>query len=817
MLNSIKFFCIAVLGLCTFASLAQITLPIVPVGNPDNPPDARHAFGDLPNRFGSVPYTFYMGATEVTNAQYTVFLNAVAGVDTYGLYNPDMAFVPGGGIIRTGFPTRTYSVIPGRENHPVTYVSYFDALRFANWLHNGQPTGGQNNATTEGGAYTITASGVTNNSIERNSNWLWAIPTENEWYKAAFHQPSTSPGGPAGNYWYFGTSTDFISPAIAHYGNSVTDSCPVTTYAPNYWGVYGMAGNLWEWNDTNFAPASPLIRGMRGGYRCCDDWNLASIYGRGSNIADNEWQHGTFRIVARNACQTPGAATSIATPSPTLCDRVRITWNPAPNATGYTVFRSNVNNFSTAFQLGSVSSSPFDDLTATPGQPSFYWVRPFSPCGNGPVSVPISAYRPGQITAAPTVNASDWTSCTQVSISWSAVPNAEWYIIYRSLTSNFADAAVFFSAATGTSYPDLTALPNVNYYYFVQGNNTCNVPGPISLANVGSRLGPPQPPTGFAANPTCTAIQLSWNALPNVSEYVLYRHTSDNLSTASFLASTFSPGFSDTTAVAGTRYYYWLRGENGCNPITFSSSVTAQRTARPAIPTGLTATDGTLCSSVNVTWNASPLATTYTVHRATVNNFANATTIATVSQNAYLDTATAGTTQYFYWVRAVNSCGNSAQSSSNSGFASLSAVVTSNPDDLAIYEGETAIFTITSANASSYRWRRNGVNLSDNANISGATTRTLTITAVTPADEGEYRCFITGACDSDLSGIATLTLLPPPCPGDYNQDGGIDGSDIAAFFDDWVAGAPRADTNLDGGIDGSDIDTFFISWSSGSC
>jgi hypothetical protein len=56
-----------------------------------------------------------------------------------------------------------------------------------------------------------------------------------------------------------------------------------------------------------------------------------------------------------------------------------------------------------------------------------------------------------------------------------------------------------------------------------------------------------------------------------------------------------------------------------------------------------------------------------------------------------------------------------------------------------------------------------------------------------------------------------------PCPADYNQDGGVDGDDIAPFFTDWSNGADRADVNYDGGVDGSDVAAFFAIWSSGGC
>jgi len=59
-----------------------------------------------------------------------------------------------GGIARAGSPgSYTYSPIAGRQDMPVNYVSFYNSLRFANWLHSGQPSGAQDGTTTEDGAY----------------------------------------------------------------------------------------------------------------------------------------------------------------------------------------------------------------------------------------------------------------------------------------------------------------------------------------------------------------------------------------------------------------------------------------------------------------------------------------------------------------------------------------------------------------------------------------------------------------------------------------------------------------------------------------
>ena len=56
---------------------------------------------------------------------------------------------------------------------------------------------------------------------------------------------------------------------------------------------------------------------------------------------------------------------------------------------------------------------------------------------------------------------------------------------------------------------------------------------------------------------------------------------------------------------------------------------------------------------------------------------------------------------------------------------------------------------------------------------------------------------------------------PNPCPGDYNDDGGVDGDDVIAFFADWDMGIINADLTNDGGVDGDDVIFFFERWDSG--
>jgi len=246
---------------------AEVTFEWVAVGNAGNGADPLNS-GSVPG-IGSVTYNYRIAKHEVTHEQYAEFLNAVAATDTNSLY---AGFMQGGsgGILQSGSPgSFTYSTRPNMSNKPVNWVSFFDAMRFVNWLHNGQPTGLQDSTTTENGVYTI-SDGV---SEARAAAARFFIPTENEWYKAAYHQPLNE-GGDTDDYWLYATRSNSL-PTIAT-ANSVGDiSNPganvanhtfgadwngenqnVTTVgsagalSDSFHGTADQSGNIWEFTET---------------------------------------------------------------------------------------------------------------------------------------------------------------------------------------------------------------------------------------------------------------------------------------------------------------------------------------------------------------------------------------------------------------------------------------------------------------------------------------------------------------------------------------------------------------------------------------
>ncbi len=353
---------LAVVVACISLSPAHaVTIDWVTVGDPGNAADTTG--------YGAVGYEYQIGKYEVTIQQYTDFLNAAAKSDPYSLYDTSMASnLNIAGISRSGTSGGySYSVIGpfgitpagarSSGNRPITCVSWFDAARFANWMHNGQGTG-----STETGAYTIstgqitaasrtdgvntytlaapstlsvgdqvavtglvgtafnvrgivtsvagsqftmantnsdavaTGSGsMTGASATASSNAQFYIPTENEWYKAAYYSPVLNSG--SGGYWVYATQSNaapgntigsganqanYMSVVSGTALNAVTQSVNFTlsqnyltdvgafTNSASYYGTFDQSGNVREWNaviagTTSGSPGSS--RGSRGG-----DW-----------------------------------------------------------------------------------------------------------------------------------------------------------------------------------------------------------------------------------------------------------------------------------------------------------------------------------------------------------------------------------------------------------------------------------------------------------------------------------------------------------------------------------------------------------------
>ena len=232
---------------------------------------------------GSVTYTFVISKYDTTNEQYAAFLNAVDpnGSNALGLYNTNMATDQNNGGISfvSGNPSGSKYMVKtaggyggdGFANKPVVYVSFFSALRFANWLNNGRGSG-----STETGAYTLlggTPTPTNGLTVTRNAGATIFLPSENEWYKAAYYNPATSRyfAYPAGTSAPTVCAAPGVTPNAANCGNAVEKLTNVGGYtgSASPYGSFDQGGNVLQWNEEGDEPTSiARRRGIRGG-----SWN----------------------------------------------------------------------------------------------------------------------------------------------------------------------------------------------------------------------------------------------------------------------------------------------------------------------------------------------------------------------------------------------------------------------------------------------------------------------------------------------------------------------------------------------------------------
>ena len=288
------------------------SIELVPVGNAGNIGDDAEMMEDGTSGYGRVDYDYQIGTYEVTGAQYTEFLNAVAATDPYGLWTPNWTTDTSCQIIRSGSDgTYTYSVAADYANRPANFISWADAARFCNWLANGQPTGAPSAATTEDGSYIL--NGATTDevlmTVMRRPDATYVMPSENEWYKAAYYDGvsdvyydyptgtndipdndlvSPDPGNNANFYYWTGFQDDFTLGApywtteVGEFENS-----------PSPCGTFDMGGNVWEWNET---VTNPIWRGGKGGEAKDDRGFMNAAAYRSGGTPTAEWRSLGFRI-----------------------------------------------------------------------------------------------------------------------------------------------------------------------------------------------------------------------------------------------------------------------------------------------------------------------------------------------------------------------------------------------------------------------------------------------------------------------------------------------------------------------------------------
>ena len=221
---------ITIAAVLLLAAVAAQAVDMVTIGDPGNAADATG--------LGAVGYTYKIGVHEVTAADF-----AASGA--------------GSGNEGTG------------STAPVKYVSLYESMKYCNWLTSGNVTLG---------AY-VFSDGVYQSTDRASAiatyGTVYALPTQNEWYKAAYYT------GNEENLWsLYANGTDLVPGTDeANYGAGERFApWAVGSGAMEQNGTYDMMGNVAEWMEDPFYLYGPTFPdhvdyGVRGG-----NYNAGEFY-----------------------------------------------------------------------------------------------------------------------------------------------------------------------------------------------------------------------------------------------------------------------------------------------------------------------------------------------------------------------------------------------------------------------------------------------------------------------------------------------------------------------------------------------------------
>jgi sulfatase modifying factor 1 len=261
---------VLVMAAANFASadtIHGINIDFVNIGHAGNAADT----GGTPGR-GAVGYNYRIGTYDITNAQWYAF-TAAAGTPT----GTDAGY--------------SYPAYWTDAQQPTNMVSWYEAAQFCNYLTSGNKSKGaylfSGDNANPGGFL-----GVNRTAAQMTYGTIYVIPTEDEWYKAAYYKPD----GSGYSLYANGTDTAPVAGVQSNYG-VIGHPWNVGSGAQEQNGTYDMMGNVWQWNETPFTYG--LSRGTHGGSfgLNCTASDLVSSYRADLDIFCESYEVG-FRIAS---------------------------------------------------------------------------------------------------------------------------------------------------------------------------------------------------------------------------------------------------------------------------------------------------------------------------------------------------------------------------------------------------------------------------------------------------------------------------------------------------------------------------------------
>ena len=284
------------------------------------------------------------------------------------------------------------------------------------------------------------------------------------------------------------------------------------------------------------------------------------------------------QVVWTPAVTVPSAPASVSAADGASTANCTVSWGAVSGATSYTVYRhtSNSSGSATAVKSG-VTATSYADTAATPGTLFYYWVKAVNSAGTSGFSGSDSGYRK---LSAPAISAATG-STSGVALAWGAVTGATHYRVYRA-TSATGTKTALGSWQTGRTYTDTSGTAGTTYYYFVQAavSSSGTRPGDYSASKTGMKIRLPNAPESVSATDGTSSanVTVSWNSALYATSYNVYcSETGAEADSVAVARGVTGTSWSDTGAIPGRRYTYWVESENAAGCSAWSASDTGYR------------------------------------------------------------------------------------------------------------------------------------------------------------------------------------------------------------------------------------------------
>jgi hypothetical protein len=322
-------------------------------------------------------------------------------------------------------------------------------------------------------------------------------------------------------------------------------------------------------------------------------------------------------------------------------------------------------------------------------------------------------------------------------------------------------------------------------------------------------------------------VAVSWTPVTNATAYRLIRNTTDTQLGGVIVYESTAPSFNDTTAVPGVTYYYFVRVQQA-GSISFRDMNAAGETGSRSVPLSApTANAGPDQNLTDLDANGN--------EPVTLNGSASFDTDGTITNYRWQEGPTVLATGPAPTANVVLSAGVHTITltvTDNSGLTGADTVVidintrpvASAGDDQTVIDSDNSGAEIVNLDASgstdadgtiaNYRWQEGATLLAEGTSPLASVSLPVGLHAITLTVTDND-----GATATDSVNVTVSTPPPPACAwqsddcvADYNNDGGIDGDDVIAFFIDWDNSNPCADVDASGSVDGDDVIVFFGQW-----